>query len=112
MSSSTSHTRASLKFHPDDSVEFLWGDLPLFHYVARSEAPNEESPKPYFHPIRNLRGNVITNYRPNDHPWHHALSMTMTLVNGTNFWGGQYLPEGRRLPHAGKLRHTESPRLD
>src|SRR5690606_10032496 len=50
--------------------------------------PPDECPKPYFHPLRNLHGDVLTNFRPYGHTWHHGLSMTMTLVNRTNFWGG------------------------
>lgn len=71
-----------------DDIEFCWGELPLFRYVASPQVPASECPKPYFHPIRNLQGDVITNFRPNDHPWHQGLSMTMTRVNETNFWGG------------------------
>jgi hypothetical protein len=35
-----------------------------------------------------LAGDVLTNFRPNDHPWHHGLSLTVTSVDGVNFWGG------------------------
>ncbi len=72
----------------NDGLTFFWGDTPLFDYVAQPTLPANESPKPYFHPLRNLNGQTVSNFRPNDHPWHHGLSMTMTLVNGTNFWGG------------------------
>jgi len=30
----------------------------------------------------------MTNFRPNNHPWHHGLSFTMNNVSGINFWGG------------------------
>lgn len=60
----------------------------LFRYIYEPETPLNESPKPYFYPVSTLAGRTLTNLRPNDHPWHHALAMTLTGVDGTNFWGG------------------------
>jgi hypothetical protein len=60
----------------------------LFRYVYAPETPTRESPRPYLHPVLSLAGDVLTNFRPNDHPWHHGLSMTLTNVSGVNFWGG------------------------
>jgi hypothetical protein len=61
---------------------------PLFRYVYRPDTPANESRRPYFHPLYSIDGDVLTNFRPNDHPWHHALSLTLASVNGVNFWGG------------------------
>jgi hypothetical protein len=69
-------------------VEVCAGDRLLWRYVFRPNTPANESPRPYAHPVRTLAGDVVTNFRPNDHPWHHALSMTLTSVDGVNFWGG------------------------
>lgn len=60
----------------------------LWRYVYAPETPLGESPRPYAHPVCSLAGDVLTNFRPNDHPWHHGLSLTLTSVGGVNFWGG------------------------
>ena len=60
----------------------------LFRYVYIPDTPQRESRRPYAHPVRSLAGDVLTNFRPNDHPWHHGLSLTITQVSGVNFWGG------------------------
>lgn len=64
------------------------GDALLWRYVYTPETPANESPRPYAHPVRTMEGDLLTNFRPNDHPWHHALSLTLTSVDGVNFWGG------------------------
>jgi hypothetical protein len=60
----------------------------LWRYTTCSRAPANEAPRPYAHPMYSIDGDVLTNFRPNDHPWHHALSMTLASVDGVNFWGG------------------------
>lgn len=60
----------------------------LLRYVYLPKTALTESPRPYAHPINTLRGDLLTLFRPNDHPWHHALSFTLTSVSGHNFWGG------------------------
>ena len=78
-----------------ESVTVSHRDRPLLRYVYRPDVPAVESPKPYFHPVRTLSGNCLTNLRPNDHPWHHALCHTITRVGEVNFWGGpSYRAEG------------------
>jgi hypothetical protein len=57
-------------------------------YVYTPKTPPAESPKPYFHPLNTLQGDTLTNFRPNDHSWHHGLSLTLNTVSGVNFWGG------------------------
>jgi hypothetical protein len=73
-------------------VEARYGGHPLFRYVYQPHTPAVESPKPYFHPLYTLGGNLVTIFRPHDHPWHHGLAMTSAhLSDGTtveNFWGG------------------------
>ncbi|MFJ3673840.1 PmoA family protein [Streptomyces sp. NPDC090106] len=63
-------------------------DTDVATYVYRPDAPAEESPKPYFHPLRTLTGAPLTVYRPWDHRWHKGLQMTLSHVSGQNFWGG------------------------
>lgn len=60
----------------------------LWRYVYAPETPADESPRPFAHPVYSIDGDVLTNWRPNDHRWHHGLSFTLTSVNGVNFWGG------------------------
>lgn len=60
----------------------------LCRYVYAPGTARTESPLLYFHPINSLAGDTLTNFRPNDHPWHHGLSFTLTNVSGRNFWGG------------------------
>jgi hypothetical protein len=60
----------------------------LWKYVFSPDTPGNEAPRPYAHPLRSLAGDTLTNFRPNDHPWHHGLSLTLASVSGVNFWGG------------------------
>lgn len=87
----------------------------LWRYVYAPETPEGEAPRPYAHPVCSLAGDVLTNFRPHDHPWHHALSLTLAVVDGVNFWGG---PSHRaadgyrwRADH-GRQRHRRWRRLD
>ncbi len=53
---------------------------PLFTYDYGNK------PRPYFHPLHTLGGNLLTNYEPTDHVWHRGLWFTFKFVNGVNFW--------------------------
>ncbi|MEJ6603735.1 MAG: PmoA family protein [Opitutaceae bacterium] len=66
----------------------LTGGTDLWSYTFVPETPAKESTRPYVHPLYSIDGDVLTNLRPNDHPWHHGLSFMLTSVNGVNFWGG------------------------
>jgi len=78
-----------------ESVSVRFRDRTLFRYVYQPDTPADQAPKPYFHPVCSLSGNCLTNLRPNDHPWHHALCHTITRVGDVNFWGGpSYRKEG------------------
>lgn len=46
----------------------------------------KETSKPFFHPVSLVDGTVLTEDRPSDHPWHHALWFTWKFINGVNFW--------------------------
>ncbi|MSU50207.1 MAG: hypothetical protein EXS37_14170 [Opitutus sp.] len=78
-----------LRHEPGRHVEIATdAGAPLWCYVYVPQTPANEAPRPYAHPVYSLAGDVLTNFRPNDHPWHHALSLTITSVEGVNFWGG------------------------
>lgn len=79
----------TLHHEPERFVEIGLAEGPLlWRYYHVSRAPGNEAPRPFAHPVCSLGGDVLTNFRPNDHPWHHGLSLTLTSVDGTNFWGG------------------------
>jgi hypothetical protein len=81
----------------ETTVTVRRGDgAPLWRYVYVPDTPGHEAPRPYAHPVYAPAGDVLTNFRPNDHPWHHGLSLTVTNVSGVNFWGGpSYRPADR-----------------
>jgi hypothetical protein len=92
------------------AVEIHRGDGGLLlRYVYRPDTAVDESARPYAHPVCTLAGEVLTNFRPNDHRWHHGLSFTINCLAGHNFWGGgTYRPADgyqMRCDH-GTQRHT------
>lgn len=42
--------------------------------------------KPYFHPLSTINGSVLTELRPEDHPWHRAVWFSWKYINGLNYW--------------------------
>jgi len=42
--------------------------------------------KPFFHPVSVNGGTSLTNFRPEDHPWHYGLWFSWKLINGANYW--------------------------
>ena len=42
--------------------------------------------KPYFHPVAAAHGPSLTNFKPEDHPWHYALWFSWKYVNRVNYW--------------------------
>jgi len=42
--------------------------------------------KPYFHPLSTIKGSVLTDLRPKDHPWHRACWFSWKFINGVNYW--------------------------
>lgn len=92
----------------NDKIDLYWDDQPLCTYVYIPQVSPIESPRPYFHPLRTLAGDVVTNFRPNDHRWHHGLSMTAAYLSDDNFWGGKTFVRGEgyvQLDNNGQQRH-------
>lgn len=82
----------------------------LFRYVYRPDDPQAESPRPYFHPVRTLGGDLVTGYRPDDHVWHKGIAWSLPHVGPENFWGGPTFQRGygyRQLPNNGRIRHED-----
>ena len=42
--------------------------------------------KPYFHPLATTEGQVFSDLRPKDHPWHRGLWFSWKKINGINYW--------------------------
>ncbi len=95
----------------DKVLQVSVGDVVLFDYNFRPETEDRYCPRPFMHPVRTLSGDVLTNSRPIDHPWHNGLSLTLTSVDGMNFWGGPtFLKETGKYqeqPNFGKQVHRE-----
>ncbi len=93
-----------------EAVELRCGGQLLFRYVYAPGTASFESPRPYFHPVRTMRGNEVTIFRPHDHPWHVGLSMTCAHLSGENFWGGPTYVRGSGYEHRddhGRIEHLE-----
>lgn len=93
----------------NDKIDLYYGEVPLFTYVYVSRESPIESARPYFHPVRTLAGDVVTNFRPNDHRWHHGISMTVPALSGDNFWGGKSFVRGQgyvQLDNNGQQKHA------
>lgn len=94
----------------DSGFELYEKDTLITRYMACEDLPRDESPKPCFHPIYTPSGDLITEYRPEDHYWHTGLYFGWVHVNDSNLWGGPwYLPEKKkyeRVPDShGVQRH-------
>jgi mannose-6-phosphate isomerase-like protein (cupin superfamily) len=91
----------------DAEVTVRWAEAELFRYAFAPGDPQLESPRPYFHPVRTLAGNVVTVYRPHDHVWHKGVALSLPHVGAENFWGGPTFRDGsyRQLPNNGAMRH-------
>ena len=42
--------------------------------------------KPFFNPLSAPGGPDLTNFKPEDHPWHYGLWFSWKYVNGANYW--------------------------
>jgi hypothetical protein len=93
--------------HGETEVTALADDLELFRYVYRPDDAQLESPRPFFHPVRTLRGDLVTIYRPHDHIWHKGIALSLPHVGSENFWGGPTFRNGAYVQehNDGAMRH-------
>jgi hypothetical protein len=42
--------------------------------------------RPYIHPLRTLKGRMLSAIKPEKHPWHLGLFFSWKYVDGVNFW--------------------------
>jgi hypothetical protein len=45
-----------------------------------------KSGKPYFDPLGPAGGPSLTNFKPQDHPWHYGLWFSWKYINHVNYW--------------------------
>lgn len=89
-------------------LRFSSGNTELARYVFAPWDAQLESPRPYFHPLRTLSGDVVSLYRPHDHVWHKGIAWSLPNVGNANFWGGPTYRRGRgyeQLANNGTTRH-------
>jgi Methane oxygenase PmoA len=92
----------------DGWVSARWRGTELFRYVYLPTEAGLESPRPHFHPVRTLSGDVVSLYRPHDHVWHKGIAWSLSNVGQANFWGGPtYTRDGgyRQLDNNGRMVH-------
>ncbi|GAA2798149.1 PmoA family protein [Kribbella solani] len=97
------------------SIQVTAGGRELFTYVYNADDPQYESPRPYFHPIRTLTGDLVSVYRPWDHLWHKGLAWSLPHFGRDNFWGGPtYAKEDGYQPrdNNGSQHHDRVDALD
>ena len=90
-------------------VRACWDGTELFSYTYVPPEPQLESPRPYFHPVRTLKGDLVTLYRPHDHVWHKGIAWSLPNVGPENFWGGPTYRRGDaylQLDNNGAMRPT------
>jgi Methane oxygenase PmoA len=96
-------------------VSARWGGTELFRYIYLPPEAVAESPRPYFHPVRTLAGDLVSLYRPHDHVWHKGIAWSLCNVGPANFWGGPtYLRDGgyQQLDNNGRMVHESFTCLD
>lgn len=97
------------------SIQVTAGDGELFTYVYRATDRQLESPRPYFHPIRTLDGDLVSVFRPHDHVWHKGLTWSLPHFGHDNFWGGPTFSKDagyQQLDNNGSMDHDRVDALD
>ncbi|NYI06379.1 DUF6807 domain-containing protein [Allostreptomyces psammosilenae] len=70
------------------SLRVTYDGRELTRYVYRPWDAQLESPRPYFHPLHTLGGDLVSLYRPWDHVWHKGIAWSLPNIETENFWGG------------------------
>lgn len=65
----------------EHSLAWKVGDSTLWRFSYDPKAG-----KPYFHPVSAGHGPSLTNFKPEDHPWHYALWFSWKYINHVNYW--------------------------
>jgi Family of unknown function (DUF6807) len=105
----------SLTHDYDSSLTVAHAGQDLLRYVYQPPEVQLESPRPYFHPLRTLDGDLVSLYRPHDHVWHKGIALSLPNVGTANFWGGVTYLRDRgyvQLPNNGSMVHRGFDVLD
>ena len=100
--------RLTVRHDLDRSVQVACGGQPLLTYVYRPGDVQLESPRPYFHPLHTLGGDLMSLFRPHDHVWHKGIAWSLPDVGPHNFWGGPNYVHGQgyvQLENDGSMDH-------
>ncbi len=62
--------------------------------------------KPFFHPLA-PGAESLTNFKPEDHPWHYGLWFSWKYINGANYW-----EEDRQSGRAQGMTRWSNVRID
>lgn len=63
--------------------------------------------KPFFHPVSVNGGTSLTNFKPDDHPWHYGLWFSWKYINGANYW-----EENRQTGRAQGATRWDEPEIE
>lgn len=108
-------TRLTAVHDIDWSVQVAHRDQDLLTYVYAPDDAQLESPRPYFHPIRTLGGDLVSLFRPHDHVWHKGIAWSLPNVGPHNFWGGPSYVRGQgyvQLDNDGSMDHDRFTALE
>jgi hypothetical protein len=65
----------------DTSVAWQTGSTVAWRFTFDSKYG-----KPFFDPLGPVGGPSLTNFKPQDHPWHYGLWFSWKYINGVNYW--------------------------
>ncbi|WP_418154718.1 PmoA family protein [Actinoalloteichus caeruleus] len=107
---STEPAPAGLGLHHDAerSLQVTVDGREIVRYVYRPWDVQLESPRPFFHPLRTLGGDLVSLFRPHDHVWHRGIAWSLPHVGEDNFWGGPTYVTGsgyQQLDNDGSMDH-------
>ncbi|MGV8912770.1 MAG: DUF6807 family protein [Rhodoglobus sp.] len=71
-----------------DGLDVVADNATIAEYRLGASIDAVNTPKPHFHPLRTLSGAQITDFAPEDHPWHQGLQFAFPRVGDHNLWGG------------------------
>ncbi|HYO20725.1 MAG TPA: PmoA family protein [Dermatophilaceae bacterium] len=107
--------RLSVRHDLDWSVQVAHHGQDLLTYVYAPDDVQLESPRPYFHPLHTLGGDLVTLFRPHDHVWHKGIAWSLPDVGPHNFWGGPNYVRDQgyvQLANDGSMDHDRFTAID
>jgi hypothetical protein len=65
----------------DTTIAWRAGDQVVWRFSF-----DPQKGKTFFHPLAPVGGPALTNFQPEDHPWHYGLWFSWKYINGVNYW--------------------------